>query len=463
MQRTDYRVRARTNRSLLPKLAWTAQLHYERLGRLLDQPMTPRAPASDPIRSSGSVPDFPSRWVDLACVHGLGEPPPGRLAARHGLGRGQDHEVIADTDITKSAVDRCAWVRKESHWSFPAEGTEMDESELRTFDNRVLDASKRLVNLEQRTRTRHTVEDNDTLLFEAVEELRTSLEELQVASEELRAQTEELDAARMLVERERVRYRDLFFALPDAYLVTDHHGVIQEANPQATTLLGLPAITLRGRPLTLHVTASQRRAFRAELATLVQTNSVQRLTLRLRRRDDTESEVAASVRASVRPGEDPELCWTLWEVGLDHEQAEQLRALETEFVQDDVAADQEGGSTADTDVSDYSGGWPQLRVECIPGGLLLVGEADLHTAALLSQALATALHRCDSDLVVDVSRLRFMDAAIAEVLIDAARQMPSRGMLRLVHPQQVVAKVLRLLRLDELATIQVEYNSQIHR
>jgi anti-anti-sigma factor len=297
------------------------------------------------------------------------------------------------------------------------------------------------------------------LLLEAVEELRTSLEELQVANEELRSQTEELDAARVLIERERLRYRDLFFALPDAYLVTDHHGVIQEANPQAGTLLGLPPAALRGRPLTLHLTASQRRAFRAELVTLRQTTTVQYLVLQLRRRDEIETEVTASVRALARPGRQPELCWTLRKVSPQQEYARQLHDLEAEFVRVQVVPDEGAGArSADGGVGNvwvYPENWPQLRIEFLPGGLQLAGEADLHTAPLLSKALSTIRPDRNGDFVVDLVELRFIDVATAELLIEAAEQLSPSGTLRLVYPQRAVSRVLHLLRLNELSNVDI--------
>jgi PAS domain-containing protein len=69
------------------------------------------------------------------------------------------------------------------------------------------------------------------------EELQASLEELQIAEEELQQQQEELAASRYLVEAERQRYQELFNFAPDGYLVTDAHGVIQEANRAAAVLL----------------------------------------------------------------------------------------------------------------------------------------------------------------------------------------------------------------------------------
>lgn len=57
----------------------------------------------------------------------------------------------------------------------------MDEAQLRTFDSHVAGASKRLTDIERRTRTRQAPDSNDMLLLGAVEELHASVDKLQVA------------------------------------------------------------------------------------------------------------------------------------------------------------------------------------------------------------------------------------------------------------------------------------------
>ncbi len=70
--------------------------------------------------------------------------------------------------------------------------------------------------------------------------ISTMLEELHVASEELSQQNEELHHAHTLLDFERRRYTRLFDAAPDAYLVTNRLGVIQEGNIAASILLNIP-------------------------------------------------------------------------------------------------------------------------------------------------------------------------------------------------------------------------------
>jgi PAS domain S-box-containing protein len=90
-----------------------------------------------------------------------------------------------------------------------------------------------------------------------LQELKIGLEELRVMADEIRRQNDELAA-------ERQRYAELFNFAPDAYLLTDVHGVIREANRASLQLLGLTAEPSR-KPLPLFVPDEERAAFRRRL------------------------------------------------------------------------------------------------------------------------------------------------------------------------------------------------------
>jgi PAS domain S-box-containing protein len=201
--------------------------------------------------------------------------------------------------------------------------------DLQWFASRVAGVSRRMADLEQRTREGGV--HDELLLLDLVEELRTAFEELRVAHGELRAQSEELQAARTIVEQERLQYDDLFLAAPDPYLVTDALGVIQMANVEAAALLGLPCNVLCGRPLALHMAPAARRAFRIELSTLRNATTVQRFTFRILGQDGAEHEVSARIRAVLQAGAEVKLCWTLRDVGTEQENAQWLRALDAEL------------------------------------------------------------------------------------------------------------------------------------
>ena len=86
--------------------------------------------------------------------------------------------------------------------------------------------------------------------------------------------------------------------------------------------------------------------------------------------------------------------------------------------------------------------------------LLLAGEADLTSAAQLSELIAAQLAGGTRLLTVDVSRLGFADSASIRTLMLAGKTLKERGgSLVLLHPQQPVARVLGLLGADQIVTI----------
>jgi PAS domain S-box-containing protein len=111
-------------------------------------------------------------------------------------------------------------------------------------------------------------------LARIMEESSTASEELRVADEELRQQYEELLLTREMVEVERLRYQELFEFAPDAYLVTDGYGTIQEANQAASTLFNRRQSYLLGKPLPIFLVLDDRSAFRTFLQQVVTTGGI---------------------------------------------------------------------------------------------------------------------------------------------------------------------------------------------
>jgi two-component system, OmpR family, sensor histidine kinase VicK len=109
--------------------------------------------------------------------------------------------------------------------------------------------------------SKHTNE----LLLEP-ELLASALEELAVVLEELTVQHEELLLTRQELELERQNYWELFELAPDAYIVTDTLGVIQQANRFASGFLGVRKDFLIGKPLILFVSQAERQAFHNQLS-----------------------------------------------------------------------------------------------------------------------------------------------------------------------------------------------------
>lgn len=108
------------------------------------------------------------------------------------------------------------------------------------------------------------------LLPSALKELGIASEQLQIAASLLSDHSQQLTLADQAVALERQRYQDLLEFIPDACLVTDMTGVIQQANQAATKLLNLPSSFLTGRLLTAFVLPEARQQFQTELQQLQQ-------------------------------------------------------------------------------------------------------------------------------------------------------------------------------------------------
>ena len=91
--------------------------------------------------------------------------------------------------------------------------------------------------------------DEATPIHPAIAELRRQNELLLAAEQQLRSQSEELVTWQRRIEVERRRYRDMFDLSPEAQLVTDRHGSIEEVNTAASALVGVESRKLRGKPL----------------------------------------------------------------------------------------------------------------------------------------------------------------------------------------------------------------------
>ncbi|MEH1808550.1 PAS domain-containing hybrid sensor histidine kinase/response regulator [Nostoc sp.] len=120
------------------------------------------------------------------------------------------------------------------------------------FSQQVETLRSRVTRLVQRT-TSEPYSQHE-LTAEAFEELQITLEELKIASEELQA-------TRIVIEKERQRYQELFDFAPDGYLVTDTFGIILEANRAATIHLNVLQRFLVGKPLLTFIAQSDHQAF----------------------------------------------------------------------------------------------------------------------------------------------------------------------------------------------------------
>ncbi len=149
----------------------------------------------------------------------------------------------------------------------------------------------------------------------AFAQLSTVLEDLHIASEELHQQQQELLWAQQAVAEERQHYQQLFEFAPDAYLVTDVNGVIQEANYAATILLNHSQPFLVGKPLICYVVEEECQAFRDQLNPLSQVEGVKEWEVSLRSPHQTPLITAVRVGTIQTPeGEPIGLRWLMRDI-----------------------------------------------------------------------------------------------------------------------------------------------------
>ncbi|GAB1542487.1 hypothetical protein NUACC21_51610 [Scytonema sp. NUACC21] len=114
-------------------------------------------------------------------------------------------------------------------------------------------------------------------------ELSYASEIIKIAAEELSQQNEELIQTRNLIEAQRQRYQDLFDGAPNAYLVTDTIGIIQEANRAAAKLFNVSQKYLVGKPIINYVALENRPSFRNYLLQINRGNRVTELKISLQK------------------------------------------------------------------------------------------------------------------------------------------------------------------------------------
>ncbi len=192
--------------------------------------------------------------------------------------------------------------------------------------------------LQQSATEKSSKQQNQTMLA-ALEELKVALEELHVAEEEMKQQNEELEIARTRAEIERQRYHELFELAPDGYVVTDGAGIIREANRAAANLLNLSSKFLIRKPLINFIAYEERRAFRAKLMQLIQTEWMQEWEIRILPRTGEIFDAAVTV-STVRDlqGKPIGWRWLLRDITSRKQTEEKIRQIELQNLQLQEAA-----------------------------------------------------------------------------------------------------------------------------
>ena len=86
--------------------------------------------------------------------------------------------------------------------------------------------------------------------------------------DEVRAAWLELKARVEALAGERQHYLELFESAPEAYLITDAAGTIEDANGAAVDIFQRRRRDLKGKPLAALIALDQRHAFRTRLRAL---------------------------------------------------------------------------------------------------------------------------------------------------------------------------------------------------
>lgn len=141
----------------------------------------------------------------------------------------------------------------------------------------------------------------DIQLITAVfEELHQAIEELHIAQEELQQQNQELFTTQQALLAQNQRYQELFEEAPEAYVVTNMTGIIQEANTAATNLLNISKNFLIGEPLDIYIVEEEQTSFHLQLTELNELQNsagIQEWELNLRPRN--RKPIMAAVKVAV--------------------------------------------------------------------------------------------------------------------------------------------------------------------
>lgn len=159
-------------------------------------------------------------------------------------------------------------------------------------------------------------------------QLLAAIQDLSIAEEELRAQHEAIVEAQRDVEAQRRRYRTLFECAPDPCMVTDEHGIVEEANDSLAGLLGVPTAHVVRKSLDSFIDPHTRRELGARLRKLPSGKRLDKCGLEVKASDGRMIPVEAtlSVLDSAIDGKSS-FCWTLHDTSSRQETEDSMLAL----------------------------------------------------------------------------------------------------------------------------------------
>jgi PAS domain S-box-containing protein len=152
-----------------------------------------------------------------------------------------------------------------------------------------------------------------------------AIEELAATVEELHAINEDLTQSQQAALETQQRYQELFEGVPEAYLVTDLQGVIQEANRRAAYLLNIDRSQLVGLPLAVFIAQDMRPCFWSQLAWLRQGAEVRDWVIRVQpRHQPAVAAVCQAALARDAQGAPIGVRWLLHNLTAQHQAQEAL-------------------------------------------------------------------------------------------------------------------------------------------
>jgi len=163
-------------------------------------------------------------------------------------------------------------------------------------------------------------------LSRSLAELRGALQIMDEAERQLRAHSERLAAKEADCELHRRRYRELLESCPDAYIVTDHDGIICEANVAASKLTGRDPEDLIDTHLAELIHPEKREDFLSSAAELPNLGQIEHMETCVIAGDEAIASVAISATMC-----DVEQRWVLCDVTGLEEDKQELRQMRDEI------------------------------------------------------------------------------------------------------------------------------------
>ena len=159
-------------------------------------------------------------------------------------------------------------------------------------------------------------------------QLLAALQDLSVAEEELRAQHEAIAETQRELEVQRRQYRTLFEGAPDPHIVTDEHGIIEEANDALARLLGVTTAHIIRRSLDSFIDPQTRRELSVQLADMQSRESLEKRALQVKAPDGRVIQVEATVSVLESPRDGRRsFSWLLRDISSRQESEDSIRAL----------------------------------------------------------------------------------------------------------------------------------------